>query len=132
MVQKIALKSKHRSEVIEITNEVQEAVIKSGIKDGVVVVYTPHTTAGVMLFENQDPNLHRDILGKMGEIAPLNAKYAHVGTNADAHIKSAITGASLMVIVENAQIITGKWQGIFFVDYDGPREREVLLKFLKQ
>ncbi len=128
MIHKIALKSKHKSEVIEITKEISEAVIKSGVKDGTVVVYTPHTTAGVMLFENQDPNLLRDFLVKMGKVAPHDAKYAHLGSNADAHIKSAITGASLTLIIENALIITGKWQGVFFVDFDGPRDREVVLK----
>jgi secondary thiamine-phosphate synthase enzyme len=126
------LKSKHRSEITEITKEISEAVIKSGVKDGLVFVFTPHTTAGVMLFENQDPNLQRDFLGKMGEIAPSDAKYAHLGSNADAHIKSAITGASLNLIVENAHVILGKWQGVFFVDFDGPRDREVILKIIKK
>lgn len=132
MIKKILIKTKHKSEAVEITKEIQEAIIESGVKDGIVVIYTPHTTAGVLLFENQDPNLLRDLLGKMGEIAPANAKYAHIGSNADAHLKSAITGASLSLIIENAVAIIGKWQGLFFIDFDGPREREVILKIIKQ
>ena len=132
MIKKISLKTKHRSEAVEITKDIQEAVIESGVKNGFIILYTPHTTAGVLLFENQDPNLLRDLLGKMGEIAPANAKYAHIGSNADAHLKSAITGASISLIVENAKAIMGQWQGVFFVDFDGPREREVLLKIVKQ
>lgn len=132
MIKKISLKTKHRSEAIELTQEIQELVIQSGVKDGIIVIYTPHTTAGVLLFENQDPNLLRDLLGKMGEIVPLDAKYAHLGSNADAHLKSAITGASLSLIINNAKVLIGKWQGIFFIDYDGAREREVILKIIKQ
>jgi len=130
MLKKLSFKTKHKSEMIQITNDVKELVIKSGIKDGIISVFTPHTTASVLLFENNDPNLSRDFLKKMAEFAPVEAKYAHIGENAHAHIKSGALGGSITLIVEDANIILGKWQGIYLADFDGPREREVYIKII--
>lgn len=130
MLKKLSFKTKHKSEMIQITNDIKELVIKSGIKDGIATVFTPHTTASVLLFENNDPNLSRDFLKKMAEFAPVEAKYAHIGENAHAHIKSGAIGGSITLIIEDANIILGKWQGIYLADFDGPREREVYLKIV--
>lgn len=130
MLKKLTYKTKHKSEMIQITNDIKELVIKSGIKDGIAVVFTPHTTASVLLFENNDPNLSRDFLKKMGEFAPAEAKYAHIGDNAHAHLKSGALGSSISLIIEDANIILGKWQGVYLADFDGPREREVYLKII--
>ncbi len=130
MLKKLKYKTKHKSEMIQITNDIKELVIKSGIKDGIAVVFTPHTTASVLLFENNDPNLSRDFLKKMSEFAPAEAKYAHIGENAHAHLKSGALGCSLSLIIEDANIIMGKWQGVYLADFDGPREREVYLKII--
>ncbi len=130
MLKKLSFKTKHKSEMIQITNDIKELVIKSGIKDGTAVVFTPHTTASVILFENNDPNLSRDFLKKMAEFAPAEAKYAHIGDNAHAHIKSGALGGSITLIIEDANVILGKWQGIYLADFDGPREREVYLKIV--
>lgn len=130
MLKKLIYKTKHKSEMIQITDDIKELVIKSGIKDGVAVVFTPHTTASVLLFENNDPNLSRDFLKKMGEFAPAEAKYAHIGDNAHAHIKSGALGGSVSLIIEDANIILGRWQGVYLADFDGPREREVYLKIV--
>lgn len=130
MLKKLSFKTKHKSEMIQITNDVKELVIKSGIKDGIISVFTPHTTASVLLFENNDPNLSRDFLKKMAEFAPVEAKYAHIGENAHAHIKSGALGGSITLIIEDANIILGKWQGIYLADFDGPREREVYIKII--
>jgi len=130
MLKKISINTKHKSELVQITNEIKEQIIKSGIKNGIAVVYTPHTTGSIFLFENLDPNLSRDFLKTLSEIAPADKKYAHVGTNADAHIKSAITGASVSLIIEDAKPILGQWQGIYFADFDGPRQRDVYIKIV--
>ncbi len=128
MIQKFTLKTHHKSEMIEITEIVKEAVIKSGIRDGNCVVYSPHTTTGVLLFENVDPGLQRDFLAHMSRLVPKSDRYAH-GENADAHLKSALTGNSVAIPVEDAKLMLGKWQGIFFCEYDGPREvRELYVK----
>jgi secondary thiamine-phosphate synthase enzyme len=130
MLKKLSFKTKHKSEMIQITNDIKELVIKSGIKDGTAVVFTPHTTASVLLFENNDPNLSRDFLKKMAEFAPVDTKYAHIGKNAHAHIKSGALGGSITLIIEDANVILGQWQGIYLADFDGPREREVYLKIV--
>lgn len=130
MLKKLAVKTKYKSELVQITDEIKELVITSGVKNGIAVIYTPHTTASVFLFENIDPNLSRDILKTLSEQVPADKKYAHVGTNGAAHIKSAILGASISIIIEDAKPILGQWQGIYFADFDGPREREVYLKIV--
>jgi len=115
----------------DITNEVKEAVITSGIKEGICVVFTPHTTASVLISENVDPRLQRDLLGSLARIAPDNVRYAHVGGNASAHIKSSLTGVSLSIPVADGQPLLGEWQGVLFAEFDGPRPaRNVMIKVI--
>ena len=128
-MQTITLQTNHKSEMIDITDIVKEAVIKSGIKNGICNVFTPHTTAGIILFENVDPSLQRDYLGQLHKLVPSNATYAH-GSNADAHIKSGIVGSSIMIPVEEAKPIFGEWQGVFYCEFDGPRERKIYIKVI--
>jgi len=129
-MQTIKLKTNHKSEMIEITEVVRESVIKSGIKNGICVVYTPHTTTSVILFENVDPNLQRDYLAHMSRLVPKSDRYAH-GQNADAHLKSALCGASISIPLIEAKLQLGQWQGIFFCEFDGPREeREIYIKVI--
>ncbi len=121
----------HKTQLMDISKEVAEAVIMSGIKDGVCVVFTPHTTASVFMFENQDQALRRDLLNSLNRIAPNDAHYLHVGDNAAAHLKSSRMGNSVSIPVANAKLLLGKWQGIFFGEFDGPRqEREVIIKVI--
>jgi len=117
--------------MINITKDVKEAVIKSGIKDGAVLVFVPHSTCSVFVSEHVDPNLNRDLLTKLHELVPAEGNYHHVGSNADAHIKAAIMRSNMTLPVENATILLGEWQGIFLADFDGPRERNVIVKVLK-
>ncbi len=127
----ITIASKHKSQIIDISDEVKEAVITSGIKEGICLVFTPHTTASVLLFENADPKLQRDLLGALSMIAPHENQFSHAGGNATAHIKSSRAGASVTVPVTNGQPLLGQWQGIFFAEFDGPREaREVIIKVI--
>jgi len=124
-MQKIKIKTNYKSEIIDLTKEIKEAVIKSGIKEGIAVVFCPHTTANVIIFENSDAALKRDLLLTLKEIIP-EKNYSH--SNAMAHLKAAFLRSNLSLIVDNGNIVLGKWQGIYLVELDGPREREVFIK----
>ena len=127
---KIQLKTAHTTQIINITREVKEAVITSGIKDGIVVVFTPHTTASVILFENIDQNLRRDYL-KLLKTYVSSQEYSHKGGNAAGHLKPAMTGASVTIPVLDGLPLFGEWQGAFFCEFDGPREaRDVIIKVI--
>ena len=127
---KLTYNTKHKTQMIDITKDVKEAVIKSGVKDGAVLVFVPHSTCSVFVSEHIDPNLTRDLLSKLHDLVPSEGKYYHVGENADAHIKAAIMGANTNLPIENATVMMGEWQGIFLTDFDGPRERDVYIKVL--
>jgi secondary thiamine-phosphate synthase enzyme len=116
--------------MVDITEMVAEAAIKKGIKSGLVAVFTPHTTASIVLFENVDPKLRRDFLEALGRIAPAGHSYHHQGENAAAHIKSALCGARVVVPIDNARLMLGEWQGIFLCEFDGPRERSVVVQVI--
>ena len=127
---KLQLKTEHTTQMINITGEVKEAVITSGVKDGIVVVFTPHTTASVTLFEKVDQNLRRDYL-QLLKTYLSDKEYSHKGGNAAGHLKSAMTGASVSIPVVDGHPIFGEWQGIFFCEFDGPREeRNVVIKVI--
>ena len=123
----INVKTKYKSEVVDITKEIKEAVIKSGVKSGIAVVFCPHSTASVIIFEKSDTYLKRDLLGMLKDIVPFR-EYNH--SNARAHLKAAFLRSNLTLIVENAEVILGEWQGIFLVEFDGPRERKVHIKVI--
>jgi secondary thiamine-phosphate synthase enzyme len=124
----VAVRSSKREEMIDITGLVAEAVRKQGLKEGVCVVYVPHTTAAVTINENADPSVVRDILAGLSKIVPAHWSYSHAEGNADAHIKSSIVGCSVIVPVEGGRLRLGTWQGIFFCEFDGPRSRHVVVQ----
>lgn len=127
----LTIDTKSKTEITDITDEVREAVITSGIKEGICVIFVPHTTASVLVSENVDPRLQRDLLGSLARIAPDNVRYAHGGGNAAAHIKSARTGVSVTLPVVDGQPLLGEWQGILFAEFDGPRDaRKVHIKVI--
>ena len=126
-MQILKIKTNYKSEVIDITDELKEAVIKSGVKSGIVNVFCPHTTANIILFENSDASLKRDLLGMLKDIVPFR-NYNH--NNARAHLKAALLRNNINLIVENAEIMIGKWQGVYFVEFDGPRERNIYVKVI--
>jgi secondary thiamine-phosphate synthase enzyme len=121
-----------KTEFVEVTNKVQEIVSKSEIKEGICVVYCPHTTAGITINENADPDVKSDILNRLGAIVPENENYSHSEGNSDAHIKSALIGNNQTLIVSNGKLQLGSWGGIFFSEFDGPRQRQVLVQLIKQ
>ena len=129
-MQKLTYNTKHKTQMIDITKDIKEAVIKSGVRDGAVLIFVPHSTCSVFVTEHVDPNLTRDLLSKLHELAPAGEKYHHVGDNAEAHIKAAIMGSNTTLPIQDATIVMGEWQGIFLADFDGPRERNVLIKVL--
>lgn len=121
----------HKTQLMDISKEINETIITSGIKDGICVIFTPHTTSSIFMFENQDPALRRDLLNALNRVAPNDVEYLHSGTNAAAHLKSSRMGNSVSIPVVNAKAVIGKWQGIFFGEFDGPRqEREVYIKII--
>jgi secondary thiamine-phosphate synthase enzyme len=126
----ITIKTNSKTEMVDITDKVQESVQSNGISNGICLVYVPHTTAAVTINENADPTVKSDILGMLNTIVPWQADYRHLEGNAAAHIKSTIVGASEFIGVENGRLVLGTWQGIFFCEFDGPRTRKVHLQFI--
>jgi len=126
----ITVKSSFKTELIDITSKVQEAVESSGILNGFCMVYVPHTTAAVTINENADPTVKKDILAVLNNIIPWNADYKHLEGNSSAHIKSSLIGTSELIAIENNKLILGTWQGIFFCEFDGPRTRKVHINFM--
>lgn len=130
-VKVLYIKTRKRVEAIDITDSVLNFVKDSNVKDGILFLYVPHTTAGITINENADPSVIDDILNKLNEIVPKIGNYKHIEGNSDSHIKSSIVGVSKNLIIEDGKVILGTWQGIFFLEFDGPRERKVILKILK-
>lgn len=129
-MKEIAIQSRFRFEMIDITAAVQKAAREENISSGIGLVYTLHTTAAVTINENADPDVCRDLLAALERAVPLSADYRHAEGNAAAHVKSSLVGASEMVIVENGRLVLGTWQSLFFCEFDGPRSRKVLVKFI--
>ncbi len=128
MVEIIYINTTKRTQLIDITSQVGEAVRKSNIKDGVCMVYVPHTTAAVTINENADPNVREDIINILNQIVPWQYDYKHLEGNSPAHIKATLIGPSVTIFIENTHLSLGTWQGIFFCEFDGPRSRRVLVK----
>jgi secondary thiamine-phosphate synthase enzyme len=107
----------------DITARVRAAVTRAKVKDGVCVVSVLHTTAGVFVNENADPDVQRDLIAHLGKLVPRDDEFRHAEGNSDAHIKSVLTGNDVTLSVRDGELVLGTWQGIYFADYDGPRER---------
>jgi secondary thiamine-phosphate synthase enzyme len=123
--------SSKRNELIDIGPEVRDIVRKSGAKEGVCVIYCPHTTAAITINEGADPDVCKDMLMQLKKTAPEDGGYKHSEGNSDAHIKSSLVGASETIVIEDNRLILGTWQKIYFAEFDGPRERNVIVKVIK-
>jgi secondary thiamine-phosphate synthase enzyme len=130
MIQTFQVRTSKQIEFIEITRSVQEAVQKTGIEDGICIVFIPHTTAGITINENADPSVVQDIIMELNNIAPVKDRYHHLEGNSPAHIKSSVLGSSQTVFVESGKLALGTWQGIFFCEFDGPRDRRIYVKVI--
>ncbi len=123
----VEVRSVKREEFIDITARIQHEVSDMGIKDGFVLIYVPHTTAALMINENADPDVLKDISRYLSEAVPRYNDYLHGEGNSDAHIKSAFLGVSKHLPVRDGKLLLGTWQGIFFGEFDGPRNRRVII-----
>lgn len=123
----IELRTTKRCDMVDITREVAQCVRESGILSGLVCVFVPHTTAGVSINENADPDVRRDVLFALERAVP-DSGFLHAEGNSGAHTKAQMTGFSLTVIVEGGRLALGTWQGVYFCEYDGPRRRQVYVK----
>ncbi len=132
MIRQLRVKTNSRTELVDITQGVQRLVVESGVRSGVCHCYVPHTTAAITINENSDPNVGRDILKELNKIIPFEDNYGHTEGNSAAHIKSTMIGVSRTVMVEEGRLALGTWQAIFFCEFDGPRERRVLVKVVKE
>ena len=126
--QTLQVKTARRTEWVNIAAEVSRCVAASGISTGVCYLYVPHTTAGITINEGADPNVARDMETAFDRMVPRDAGYKHYEGNSDSHIKASLVGASQSVLIEGGQLVLGRWQSIFFCEFDGPSNREVQVK----
>ncbi len=130
MLRQIEIKSRTRTELINITSEVQEAVRNSGIKNGICQLFVMHTTAGITINEGADPAVQRDITTFLNQRVPADFYYTHTEGNSDAHIKSTLVGISQTLLIDAGKLVLGSWQAIYLCEFDGPRERKISIKLL--
>ncbi len=116
---------------IKITREIENMVSESGVSEGICVIYCPHTTAGITVNENADPNVVRDLTLAMNITSPDRPEYRHAEGNSSAHMKALLTGSSVTLIISGGKLMLGRWQGIYFAEYDGPRNRTVAVKIME-
>ncbi len=127
----IDVRSSTKREIVDITSRIRETISASGVREGLAVIYCPHTTGGITINEGADPDVCRDITVNLSHLVPENGDYRHAEGNSDGHIKSTIMGCSEQVIVKDGNPVLGTWQKIFFAEFDGPRSRKVYLKILQ-
>lgn len=126
----INVNSKKRSEFIDITSQIQKEISEFNVSKGLCVVFCPHTTAGLTINENADPSVQRDIINHLEKIIPQNPEFLHSEGNSDAHIKASLIGSSLNIIIEDGSLVLGTWQGIYFCEFDGPRNRKCHIEII--
>jgi len=129
-VQSISVKTSRRTQFVEITKEVQRIVTALGVRTGTCYLYVSHTTAGILINEHADPDVASDAEGAIDRLVPMAGPYRHAEGNSDSHVKTMLTGTTQFVFVEEGKLLLGRWQGIFLAEFDGPRERKVLVKVL--
>jgi len=124
----ISLKTGERTVMVDITREVQAVVNESGMDEGMVFIYSPHTTAGITINENADPAVRKDMICSLNKLIPFQDGYTHLEGNSAAHIKASLTGLTASVPVRGGRLALGTWQGIYFCEFDGPRNRKFVVK----
>ena len=125
------VKTKQRSEIVDVTDCVRRLVKQNNIRDGMAICYVPHTTAAVTINENYDPDVKHDMLRKLESMIPkTETYYQHDEGNSDSHVKTSLVGNSATVLIENGDLVLGRWQGVYFCEFDGPREREMYVKLV--
>lgn len=129
-IQIVKIRTERRTELKMVTSEVEALVRASGVREGVCHLYVPHTTAGVIVNEGYDPDVARDMEGALDRLVPDSPQFRHSEGNSDSHIKTALVGSSETVFIEGGKLALGRWQQIFFAEFDGPRSRELRVKIV--
>jgi secondary thiamine-phosphate synthase enzyme len=128
MIEEITVQSHKREQLLNVDKEIQDFLRKSGVKEGTLTIFVPHTTAGVTINENADPTVVRDIVYELGKLVPYRDNYQHHEGNSDAHIKASLLGHSQTLIVSGGKPLLGTWQSVYFCEFDGPRTRRLVLR----
>lgn len=126
----IQVQSRQQVEMIDISRAVRKAVGEHEVTNGLALVFTPHTTAAITINENADPDVCRDMCMEINKVVPLHDNYLHLEGNSAAHLKSSLFGASETLIINNGAVVLGTWQGIYFCEFDGPRQRQVHIQVI--
>jgi len=124
-MEQFAVRTSSRTQFLDITSDVQRAVAATGVSEGICLVYVPHTTAGVTINENADPDVVRDMLKELNKVIPFEDGYAHAEGNSAAHVKTSLVGSSCTIPIEGGRLALGTWQAVYFCEFDGPRSRKV-------
>jgi len=127
----LAVKTHSKTEFINISSDIKSVVKQAGIRQGICMLYVPHTTAGITINESADPSVQSDILMVLNQMVPWDADYRHLEGNSPAHVKSTLVGPSELIAIENSALVLGTWQGIFFCEFDGPRNRKVHVRIME-
>lgn len=127
----LTVKTRAQTELVDITAEVGRRVAESGVRQGLCLIYVPHTTAGVTINENADPSVRTDLLMVLNQMVPWKSDYRHLEGNSPAHVKATLVGASQAIAVESGHLVLGTWQGIFLCEFDGPRSRSVHVRIME-
>lgn len=128
VMKQLHIQSSRRNQMIDITDDIESVVREENVREGVVIVYVPHTTAGVTINEGADPSVQQDLIETLKRLVPEDGSYHHSEGNSDAHIKASLLGSSVTVLIQNGSLVLGTWQHIFFYEGDGPRNRTVNLQ----
>ena len=129
-MERLSLQTKRRNDMIDVTAQIRAVVTEQQWKDGAIYIYCPHTTGAITINEGFDPDVVRDVVANMSKLVPHVGDYAHAEGNSDSHIKASMFGAGQWVMIEKGALLLGRWQKIFFCEFDGPRSREIWIKYM--
>jgi secondary thiamine-phosphate synthase enzyme len=130
-MQTLRVKTNRRTQLVDVTDDVERTVSESGVSAGVCYVFVPHTTAAVTINEHADPDVASDLEGVFDRLVPHKGPYRHAEGNTDSHAKAVIVGASQVILIDRGKLVLGTWQGIFFCEFDGPRDRRILVRVIE-
>lgn len=128
----LKVKTDCRTQLVNVTAQIQKAISQSGVSNGICYLYVPHTTAGITINECADPDVASDVEGTFDRLVPIKGPYLHSEGNSDSHLKAILVGASQMVFIEDGKLALGRWQGVFFCEFDGPRDRRLQVKVVEE
>lgn len=130
MLKMININTSQREEMVDVTPQVEKVINESGISNGIIILFVPHTTAAVTINENADPTVPVDMLFSLNKISPIYREFRHLEGNSDAHVKSSLIGCEQLLVLENGKPVLGTWQDIYFCEFDGPRKRKLYIKIM--